>query len=48
MASWKMLDVMNTSLIKKWVYFVYYGLQVFVYIYGGSKQRISTMAEGRM
>ena len=42
MASWKMPSVMNTSLIKKWVYFIYYGLRdcasFCVYIYGGSKQ----------
>ena len=54
MASWKTLGVMNTSLIKKWVYFVYYDLHVCVLVFVcifmvvANKLKISTLAEGRM
>ena len=50
MASWKTPHVVNANLLKKWVYFVYYDVLVFVYIFMmvANRLRIPTLAEGRM
>ena len=50
MASRKTPHVVNANLLKKWVYFVYYDVLVFVYIFMmvANRLRIPTLAEGRM